>query len=172
MTDEFRGKVTSYLIMSFRYHFSGEMLPEHFSCYTSMCPSFLSSQILLHTAAWLICRPQGLCCAEKPPWLCSLGNGTGPLPSRTAALPAGPPMPARVLAYLPALGHAVPTTGVSWLFSPSKLCCPGKGLSSVIVPTKVAHHGLPRVRVGHSLVLLIIFSCMCISSPSKLLFPS
>lgn len=117
--------------------------------------------------------PEPLLCREASKAVCSLGNGTRPLPRRTAALPAGPPTPARVLAHLlPALDHAVPTTGVSLLFSPSKLCCPGKGLSSVTVPTKVAYHGLPQVRVGHSLVLLIIFSCICISSPSKLLFPS
>lgn len=86
MADEFRGKVTSYLIMSFLYHFSGEMSPEHFSCYTSMCPSFLSSQILLHTAAWLICRPQSLCCAEKPPRLC-VPWGMEPGPSLVAPQP-------------------------------------------------------------------------------------
>ncbi|XP_034860143.1 uncharacterized protein LOC118010071 [Mirounga leonina] len=182
MADEFRGKGTSYCIVtSFPSPlFWGDFARTFFLLHrcVSLLPQFPGPTA--HSCQVGLPQTQSLCCAEKPSAAVHpAGNGARPLPSRSLApptidLPTGTPIPARVLTPLfPALHHAVPTTGVSLPFSLSvQTLLPWQRVSSVTFPEKVAHRGLPRVQVGHSLVLLIIFSHICLSSSGKLLFPS
>lgn len=147
-----------------------------------MCvpPSPVPRSYCTQLPGWSSSDPRTSTVPRSPLWLC-VPQGMEPGPSLatallqpTVALPVGTRRLARVLAHLlAALSRAVPTTGVSLPFSPSvQTVLPWQRASSVTFPAKVAHHGLPCVRVSPSLVQLIIFSHICLTSPGKLLFPS
>lgn len=173
MADEFRGKGTSYCIMSFFHHFSREILPGCFSCYTCMCvlpqfpdpPAHSCQADLPQTPGPLLCREALRACVSP-------GNGARPLPSRTIALPAGPPCQPGCSPTSSLLSIMRSPLLESPCLSSIQTVLPWQGASSVTFPAKVAHRGLPRVPVGHSLVLVVICSHIGLSSPGKLLFPS